>query len=285
MEAVKDILEYSDPYFKVFQVPRWRAKLYKFIAIDFWGNVPGNIQRGISAYYASIYNKPFTKSIIKPYVKFYYKDSNYLSKFQPPEGKSKFESFQDFFIRRFKEIPKNASEWVWPCEGLLCDISRVSEKKVSSVKADKRNIWTIFGRSKEQIPQDYVFTNIFLHNKNYHRIHSPVEGTISRIQHIPGDLVILRPWIYKQNPSLPAFRNERYNIDIIDKEGRTWFLSIVGGPAVGTIKLPKGIRLGQKVDKLAEISIFYLGSTCCIAAPIGPKYHRLNSFVEVGSVY
>ncbi len=285
MEAVKNVLEYSDPYFKVFQVPAWRARLYKFVAVDFWGNVPGNIQRAISSLYASVYNLSFTKWVIKPYVSVYYKDSDYLSKFRPPEGKEAFESFQDFFIRKFKSIPQNSSPWVWPCEGLLCDISNVSDKKETSVKADKRNIWTIFGVGENDIPKDYVFTNVFLHNKNYHRIHSPINGTITRIQHVPGDLVILRPWIYKQNPSLPAFRNERYNIDIQDSDGQTWFLSIVGGPAVGTIKLPEQIKVGHELNKLEEISIFYLGSTCCMAAPIGPRLHGLNSFVEVGTTY
>ncbi len=285
MEAIKGAYDYSDPHFKIFKVPEWRASIYKFLAVDFWGNVPGNIQRRVSSYYSSIYSLPFTKRIIKPYVKFYYQDADYLSKFNPPEGKNDFESFQDFFIRRFKSIPDSKSNWVWPCEGLLCDLSYVSDQKTSSVKADRRNIWTIFGVSKDSIPREYSFTNVFLHNKNYHRIHAPVDGKISRIQHIPGDLVILRPWIYKQNPSLPAFRNERYNIDIVDVNGKTWYLSIVGGPAVGSIKLPKDIKVGHEIKKLSEIAVFYLGSTCCMAAPIPPRYHRINTFVEVGAIY
>ena len=124
-----------------------------------------------------------------------------------------------------------------------------------------------------------------MHNKNYHRIHAPISGTITRIQHVPGDLIILRPWIYKQNPSLPAFRNERYNIDITDDKGRVWYLSVVGDPAVGTIELSKLIQVGNSVEKLDELALFLLGSTCCMAAPEKPKHHCKNTFVEVGTTY
>lgn len=275
----------SDPYFTIFKIPQWRADLYKFLSVTFWGSLPGNLQRRISAFYSRVYDKPFTKYLIGPYIRYYYSDPNYQDKFLPPEGKKDFGSFQDFFTRRFKMLPVNKSPWVWPCEGLLCDEGKVYEFGTSKVKSDKRTIETIFGVSKGDIPPIYSFTNVFLHNKNYHRIHAPVNGTITRIQHIPGDLIVLRPWIYKQNPSLPAFRNERYNIDITDNKGRIWYLSIVGGPAVGTIKLPKSIILGNKVGKLDELALFYLGSTCCMAAPEHPQYHCKNTFVEVGATY
>jgi phosphatidylserine decarboxylase len=156
---------------------------------------------------------------------------------------------------------------------------------MAQVKSDRRNLHTVFGVKKDDIPEDYTFSNVFLHNKNYHRIHSPIDGTITRIQHMPGDLIVLRPWIYKQNPSLPAFRNERYNIDITDSSGKKWYLSIVGGPAVGSIELGMNIAPGAKVRKLQEISVFYLGSTCCMAAPLAPRFHQKNAFVEVGASY
>lgn len=276
---------YSDPSFTVFKVPKWRADLYKFLSVNIWGNIPSNLQRAFSTWYSSLYNKPFSKTIIAPYIRLNYSDKNYLEKFKPPHGKTDFECFQDFFIREFKHLPKTDSPYVWPCEGLLCDEERLENLRLVCIKSDIRTISTVFGVDERKIPEHYTFTNVFLHNKNYHRIHSPVEGTITRIQHVPGDLVVLRPWIYKGNPSLPAFRNERYNIDIQDTLGRTWYLSIVGGPAVGTIALGENIVEGSKVSKLQEISLFYLGSTCCMAAPISPRFHAKDTFVEVGVPY
>ena len=276
---------YSDPTFKVFKVPRWRAYFYSFLSTKLWGNIPGDLQRKISAKYASLYTKSFSKYIIRPYLLLNYSDKNYLQKFKPPNQKESFNTFQDFFTREFRITPKNPSPWVWPCEGLLCDSDKVANIDAVKVKCDTRSVDTVFGTEENPIPNNYSFTNVFLHNKNYHRIHAPTNGEITRIQHIPGDLVVLRPWIYTENPSLPAFRNERYNIDITDELGRTWYLSIVGGPAVGTIELPKNIKVGEKIEKLSEIALFYLGSTCCMAAPIVPRFHQKNTFVEVGASY
>ena len=273
---------YSDPSFTVFQVPQWRAYLYRFFSVKVWGGLPSTTQRKLSQWYASIYDKPISKWIIKPYIKVNYNDETYLDKFNPPDRKTEFETFQDFFTREFKELPKNESPWVWPCEGLLCEEDKVAAIDTVQVKCDRRGVQTVFGA---EVPSTHTFTNVFLHNKNYHRIHSPIDGTICRIQHVPGDLVVLRPWIYKQNPSLPAFRNERYNIDIVAGQGRTWYLSIVGGPAVGTIALHADVALGAKVKKLAELALFYLGSTCCMASPVPPRFHLRNSFVEVGASY
>lgn len=275
---------YSDPHFTVFKVPQWRADLYHFFSTRIWGGIPSPLQRKISGIYSALYDKPFSKHIIKPYIRVNYSDKNYLKKFKPPHGKETFESFQDFFIREFKILPQNTSKTVWPCEGLLCDLDEVKNIDAVKVKCDTRTIETIFG-VEAPIPGDYIFSNVFLHNKNYHRIHTPVTGKITRIQHIPGDLVVLRPWIYKENPSIPAFRNERVNIDIVDERGRKWYLSIVGGPAVGTITLPEAIAVNATVNKLDEIAVFLLGSTCCMAAPEKPRFHSKNTFVEVGATY
>lgn len=277
-------LQYDVDY-RISRLPEWKARLYRYLSVGLWGGLPSGLQKKISAWYASNYNKPFSRRLIKPYIQINYRDKNYLSRFKPPFGKSRFETFQDFFIREFQDLPRTSSERVWPCEGLLCEMGNLSELHTARVKNDIRYIPTIFGLPKNSIPPHYTFCNIFLHNKNYHRIHAPVTGEITRIQHIPGDLLLLRPWIYRQDPSLPAFRNERYNIDMTDDAGKKWHLSVVGGPAVGSIELSANVVVGNRIGKLEELAVFYLGSTCCIAAPYPPARHRVNCFVEVGVNY
>lgn len=276
---------YSDSSFTVFKIPNWRACCYQFLSVNLWGGLPSTLQKKISSWYTRFYSSPISKHIIKPYILINYQDRNYLNKFSPPTGRVGFNTFQDFFTRKFKELPKQEGSFAWPCEGLLCEEDKVGQMQCATVKGEHRTVDTVFGLENGSIPEGYSFTNVFLHNKNYHRIHAPIDGTITRIQHIPGDLVVLRPWIYKQNPSLPAFRNERYNIDITDSHGKLWYLSIVGGPAVGTISLSKSTAIGNSVSILDELALFYLGSTCCMAAPFAPRYHTKNTFVEVGVSY
>lgn len=283
LESTTDF--YSDPTFTVFKVPRWRAFFYRFLSLNLWGNLPSPLQRKISQAYAQFYESAASKSLIEPYIRLNYSSKDYLNTFKPPFEKGTYDTFQDFFIRRFKNLPRNTSSTVWPCEGLLCEEGKLKNVKQANVKGDVRSVETVFGLSKGAISPEYHFVNVFLHNKNYHRIHAPVTGRITRIQHMPGDLVVLRPWIYKQNPSLPAFRNERYNVDIQDEVGRIWHLSIVGGPAVGTIRLPDYVKLNATIEKLEELAVFYLGSTCCMASPVSPRFHSTNSFVEVGNSY
>ncbi len=276
---------YSDSNFTIFKVPYWRAYFYKFLSVQLWGGLPNKLQKKISCWYTKFYQKPISKHIIKPYLRINYQDENYLEKFKPPFGKATFDTFQDFFTREFKELPKQSHKYAWPCEGLLCEEAQIEQMGLANIKGELRSVETVFGLKEGDIPKDYNFTNVFLHNKNYHRIHAPVTGTIRRIQHIPGDLVVLRPWIYKQNPSLPAFRNERYTIDLADTTGKIWHLSVIGGPAVGTIALHGNVKVGKTVSIMDELALFYLGSTCCMASPYPPSLHTKNTFVEVGMPY
>ncbi len=259
--------------------------IYRFISLHVWGNLPSTIQRDISRIYATIYNKPFTKYIIKPYCRLNYADDNYLSQFvSASSGDENYSSFQDFFTRTYKIRPIVTSDFIWPCEGLLCDYGQIKSLPAINVKGDTRNVKAIFGEAGGCIPDTYYFSNIFLHNNNYHRIHAPVSGTIKTIEHIKGDLVLLRPWVYKNDPSLPAMRNERVNIVIEDAFGRDWYISMVGGPAVGTIVLSDETKVGNQISIIDQLGLFLLGSTCCIAAPVKTNT-PIGKTVYVGEPY
>jgi len=265
----------------LFSMPA-KTKLYRFFSLHIWGSLPGPIQRAISKIYASLYDKSFSKHFIKVYCQLNYDDPNYLKSFKPASGHKDYQSFQDFFTRVFKDPPKIISKAVWACEGLLCDYGRVSELSTIKVKGQPQHLRNIFGKGGGQIPDNHYFSNVFLHNNNYHRIHAPASGTIDRIEHIPGELVLLRPWVYPGKPSLPALRNERLNVDIVDGSGQKWFLSIVGGLAVGTIKLTEGLQMGSQVAIGQDIAKFLLGSTCCIASPVPVEKAKVGEQVEMG---
>lgn len=258
-------------------------RFVRFFSLNVWGGLPSSWQRLLSRFYAQLYVKSYSRYIIGPYCKFNYEDPTYLNQFKPASGSTSYQSFQDFFTRVFKEPLKINADAAWPCEGLFCEYGLVNETKLVNVKGQLRHLRSIFGVLGNTIPNDYYFSNIFLHNNNYHRIHSPVTGTISQIEHIPGDLVVLRPWIYKNDPSLPALRNERINVGIESEKGEHWFLSIVGGPAVGTILMTQGLAMGSVVSIGQELGTFLLGSTCCIASPLPVKNAKLGQQVAVGN--
>ena len=260
------------------------SPVYRYISLNVWGNLPSQVQRHISRIYSNLYNKSFSRFIIKPYCKWNYSDPRYLDQFRPASGRDDYSSFQDFFTRVYKKLPTFNSDHVWPCEGLLCDYGQVDELSKINVKGDRRTIRAIFGSMGDEISGDSFFSNVFLHNNNYHRIHSPVEAEVVDIERIHGDLVLLRPWVYKNDPSLPALRNERVNIKLKDGDGRYWYLSIVGGPAVGTIVLKDTTQRGAFLQLGQEVGKFLLGSTCCIISPL-PSGHQAGDMVFMGDDY
>jgi phosphatidylserine decarboxylase len=95
--------------------------------------------------------------------------------------------------------------------------------------------------------------------------------------------MLLRPWFYKNFPSVPAFRNERVIVLIEDVEGELWALSIVGGPGVGTISLTSETVVGGVVKSGDELAIFKLGSTCCLVSPYSPKKYATGQNIIVGT--
>ncbi len=250
-----------------------------------WNAIPGLLQKWMSTLYTKIYDTSWSRHLIPLYCRLSYSDPSYLDKFVSNAGNKHYRSFQDFFTRRFKEPPTLNGPSVWPCEGILCEKGKIDKLPEVTVKGQKQALRQVFGAGGPDIPKNYYFSNVFLHNQHYHRIHAPVKGRITRIEHIPGSLQLLRPWFYKKNPSYPALTNERVNVDLSTPSGETWYLSIVGGPAVRTIVMSDGMKIGTEVEVGEEIAIFLLGSTCCIASPIPPQNSRVGSMVVVGLEY
>ena len=192
-------------------------------------------------------------------------------------------SFQDFFTRKLKIPLLQGSSNVWPCQGYVCDFGLVKNLAPVKIKGEIHPVPFIFGNAENRIPGDYFFVNIFLHNHNYHRFHSPIDGTIINIQYVKGQLTFLRPWLYrKADVSLPAFKNERIIIEIQDSENRSWFLSFIGGMGVGRIQMHDNVKVGNKINHADEIGLFLLGSTCCMAIPETiPNLHYMKK-IQVG---
>lgn len=240
------------------------------LSIQFWGRLSDSMHIVISRSIASLYNTRVSRFLIKPYCLWQYGDPFHYRNFVPGGGGDSYKTFQDFFTREFPGQRKIETDRIWPCEGLLCEAGKVSEISDVQIKGEIRNIRTIFGGENVQLPDDGHYSNVFLHNNNYHHIHVPVDGIIKRIEHIPGKLLFLRPWAYR-NKSIPALTNERVNVDILDVKGRSWFLSIVGGPLVATIKMAEGMQLNANVKIGEKLASFNLGSTCCMVSPVAPK--------------
>jgi len=255
--------------------------MLKIFANFLWIRLPGVLQKQISNFFSKVFSLRFSRFFILPYCLVFGLSSDYLDQFESESGES-YKSYSDFFKRRYKSAFAVDDSQIWPCEGYICDWGNFSSKNQSRVKGQNLDLNEIF-RSRPTDTEDYYFTNIFLHNHNYHRVHSPIDGEISNIIPISGDLIFLRPWFYrKEDVSYPAFRNERYVFEIKDKNNQAWYLAMVGGFGVGSIELESGIGKGSSVRAGQEIAKFNLGSTVCLATPVQIKIEGFLQTVHPG---
>lgn len=256
--------------------------MLKVFANFFWIRLPGLLQKQISKVFSKIFSLKSSRFFILPYCLIFGLSTDYLDQFESESGESSYGSYSDFFKRKYKNEFAVESSQIWPCEGYVCDWGSFSSKNQSRVKGQILDLNEIF-RSQPSATKDYHFINIFLHNHNYHRVHSPIDGEISNIVTVPGDLIFLRPWFYKkEDVSYPAFRNERYVFEIKDKNNQTWYLAMVGGFGVGSIELESGIGKGSRVQAGQEIAKFNLGSTVCLAMPVQVKIEQFLQTVRPG---
>lgn len=207
--------------------------------------------------------------LIVPYCLFFGLDSTYLNQFEPDSEAFAYESYSDFFKRKFKKTPIVQSDLIWPCEGYVCDWGFIKDKQITTVKGQKIEALQIFGEQHQiALDEKSFFINIFLHNHNYHRIHAPTELKVESIDYVSGDLVFLRPWFYSiEQVSKPALLNERATIRFSDENNQAWLITFVAGFGVGGISLESFLKPGSIVQAGQEIGHFQLGSTICMVTP------------------
>lgn len=261
-----------------------RVNILPFLAHQFWARLPRFMQHGISGLHAVFYQMRWSRVLVKPYAWIQYgaNSGTVFREFSPASGSRQYENFQDFFSRRLSVPRSLGSSTVWPCDGLLCETLKVDTTSVVNIKGERRHIRAIFGDRGDEIPDGAFFTNVFLHNRDYHRIHSPVTAKVVWVERLSGDLRLLRPWAYKHtSPSIPALTNERVNVCLIDHANQKWFLSIVGGPGVATIEGFDHLVPGTKIECGSELATFKMGSTCCMVSPV-PVSTATQTYVRMG---
>ena len=259
------------------------TRINKFFAHSFWNPLPGGMHKIFSELWAIFYTTKLSTYLINPFCQKYALNEQILLNYLPSSDSSSYLSFQDFFTRKLKNPLKKSHSGVWPVQGYVCDFGLVGELPPVKIKGELHPVPYIFGNAENRIPNNYFFINIFLHNHNYHRFHSPIDGTIINIEYVKGQLTFLRPWLYKKSlVSLPAFKNERIIIEIEDTSGRSWFITFIGGMGVGRIKLHENVQVGNKLEHADEIGLFLLGSTCCLAIPEAIEKLSYMKKIQVG---
>jgi phosphatidylserine decarboxylase precursor len=128
------------------------------------------------------------------------------------------------------------------------------------------------------------FATLYLSPRDYHRIHMPCAGQLTRMVHVPGDLFSVNPTTARGVPGLFA-RNERV-VCVFESAHGPFVLVLVGATIVGSmatvwhgqVNPPRTGQLRQwdyapgqvALRQGEEMGRFLLGSTVVMLFPKGP---------------
>lgn len=108
--------------------------------------------------------------------------------------------------------------------------------------------------------------------QDYHRWHSPVDGTIRSITEIPGTYYTVNPQAVTQPGTLNVFCENRRSVMVVTLKQRSIPVVIVavGAMLVGSIKYNPGIAAGAEIKRGQCLGAFqYGGSTVILLFPLG----------------
>ena len=202
-----------------------------------------------------------------------------------------YRTFNDFFTRGLKPgaRPLARAGLICPVDGAISQIGGIEKDQIFQAKGHRYSTTALLGGDAALAAQyqDGSFATLYLSPRDYHRIHMPCEGRLTRMVYVPGELFSVNPATVRGVPGLFA-RNERVVCVFESARGR-FVLILVGATIVGSVATvwhgvvspPRGkvarewhypveaapaiaLRQGDEMGR------FFLGSTVVMLFPRGP---------------
>ena len=99
-------------------------------------------------------------------------------------------SFNDFFIRKLKcnvrVLDTNINHIVHPADGKVTQHGKIADGLLLQAKNRYFSLDSLIANSSDQHYTDYVIT--YLSPRDYHRVHMPLDGTLTKMVYVPGKL-------------------------------------------------------------------------------------------------
>ena len=200
-----------------------------------------------------------------------------------------YTSFNDFFTRALKPgaRPLAQPDLICPVDGAISQFGPIAKDQVFQAKGHTYSTTALVGGDAAAAARfdNGHFATLYLSPRDYHRIHMPCAGELTRMIHVPGDLFSVNPTTARGVPGLFA-RNERVVcvFDMPHQGGTVPFvLVLVGATIVGSMATtwhgvvnpprPGAVREWRyddqdiRFDRGDEMGRFLLGSTVVMLWP------------------
>ena len=198
-----------------------------------------------------------------------------------------YPTFNEFFTRPLRDgaRPLAAAEFICPVDGAISQFGAIERDQIFQAKGHSYSTTALVGGDRELAAQfeDGAFATLYLSPRDYHRIHMPCDGRLTRMIYVPGALFSVNPTTARGVPGLFA-RNERV-VCVFDSPHGPFVLTLVGATIVGSMATvwhgvvnpprPGHLREWQYADRQItfrqgdEMGRFLLGSTVVMLFPKG----------------
>ncbi len=197
-----------------------------------------------------------------------------------------YKSFNEFFTRPLKDgaRPFAETDFLCPVDGAISQFGAIERDQIFQAKGHSYSTTALVGGDRELAAQfeNGSFATLYLSPRDYHRIHMPCAGKLTRMIYVPGALFSVNPTTARGVPGLFA-RNERV-VCVFESEFGPFVLTLVGATIVGSMATvwhgqvnpprPGVIREWRydatsavNLEKGAEMGRFLLGSTVVMLFP------------------
>ncbi|PKV43526.1 phosphatidylserine decarboxylase [Janthinobacterium sp. 61] len=196
-----------------------------------------------------------------------------------------YTSFNDFFTRALRPDarPLAKADYVCPVDGRISQFGNIDKDQIFQAKGHNFSTTALVGGDATLAARfDHgSFANLYLSPRDYHRIHMPCDGRLTRMIYVPGELFSVNPTTARGIPGLFA-RNERV-VCVFDTANGPFVMTLVGATIVGSMATVwHGVvnppRTGQVRDwsyandnvvlkQGEELGRFLLGSTVVMLFP------------------
>lgn len=198
-----------------------------------------------------------------------------------------YASFNEFFTRALKPgarpFDTDTQAVACPTDGIMSQYGHIAAGRILQAKGRAYSLRELLADDDQAVKQfsEGEFATVYLSPRDYHRVHMPLGGRLTKMTHVPGRLFSVNAATTDAVPRLFA-RNERV-ICYFDTDIGPMAVILVGAMIVASIEtvwaglvtpVPKRVRhvhyghaSGVELAKGQEMGRFYLGSTVIVLLP------------------
>ncbi|WP_457312911.1 archaetidylserine decarboxylase [Sphingomonas sp. UYAg733] len=167
-----------------------------------------------------------------------------------------YNSFNEFFTRPLKPgvRPLAAADFVCPVDGAISQFGAIDDHHMLQAKGHRFTTTDLVGGDIALAARfrHGSFANLYLSPKDYHRLHMPCDGKLTRMIYVPGTLFSVNPTTARGVPNLFA-RNERVVCVFESLEYGPFVMVLVGATIVGSMATVwHGVVNPKRTGKVSE---------------------------------